>query len=145
MINLLKTAFSKEIRSIRNLVQIAFSNGKINQEELALLNSELDYLQVSPDKPCHHKQLNANSDVIKNRFFQYQLVYDLINQLMRQNGLSQQKERILKALMSVFEKSTKRINELVSFVQYNIRSGYSLEDSFARLGYQMYLNRRAYS
>lgn len=145
MIHLLKTTFSKEIRSIRNLVKIAFSNGKINQEELALRNTELDYLHISPNKALDQKQIHLSTDITSDRFFQYQLVYDLIHQLMQQSRLSHQKERIVKALMSVFEKSTKRINELVTFIQYNIRSGYSLEDSFARLGYQMYLNRRAYS
>ncbi|MDW3197302.1 MAG: hypothetical protein R8G66_33300 [Cytophagales bacterium] len=145
MINLLKTNFSKEIRSIRNLVKIAFSNGKISQEELTLLNSELDYLHVSPNKELDEKRLRLNADITSDRFFQYQVIYDLTSQMMGQSGLSQKKEKILKALMSVFEKSTQRINELVSFVQYNIRSGYSLEDSFDRLGYQMYLNRRACS
>ncbi len=143
MIHLLKTTFSKEIRNIRNLVRIAFSNGKINREELAILNKELDYLHVSPNKAIDQKQLPLNNDLVKDNFFQYQLIYDLISQLMTKSMLSQKKEKIVKALMSVFEKSGQRINELVSFVQYNIRSGYSLEDSFARLGYQMYLNRRA--
>lgn len=143
MIHLLKTTFSKEIRSIRNLVRIAFSNGKINREELAILNTELDYLHVSPNRTIDQKQWQLNGDLIKDNFFQYQLTYDLISQLMKKSMLSQKKEKIVKALMSVFEKSADRINALVSFVQYNIRSGYSLEDSFARLGYQMYLNRRA--
>ena len=145
MINLLKTTFSKEIRSIGNLVKIAFSNGKISQEELTFLNSELDYLQVSPNKALDEKRLRLSAEITSNRFFQYQVIYDLTAQMMGQSGLSQKKEKILKALMSVFEKSTQRINDLVSFVKYNIRSGYSLEDSFDRLGYQMYLNRRACS
>ncbi len=145
MIHLLKTTFSKEIRSIRNLVKIAFNNGKINREELNLLNTELDYLHLSPGKALDDKSLQLRSELVKDNFFQYQLVYDLTSQLMKQHRLTEQKERIVKALMSVFEKSTRRVNELVSFVQYNIRSGYSLEDSFSRLGYQMYLNRRAYS
>lgn len=143
MIYLLKTTFSKEIRSIRNLVRIAFSNGKINREELAILNTELDYLHISPNKTIHQKQLQPNNDLVSDNYFQYQLTYDLISQLMTKSMLSQKKEKIVKSLISVFEKSADRINVLVSFVQYNIRSGYSLEDSFARLGYQMYLNRRA--
>lgn len=145
MIHLLKTTFSKEIRSIRNLVKVAFSSGKINQEELNLLKAELDYLHLSPGKALDRKPSQLKDELIKDNFLQYQLVYDLTHQLMEQSRLSQQKESIVKALISVFEKSTQRVNELVSFVKYNIRSGYSSEESFARLGYQMYLNRRAYA
>lgn len=145
MIHLLKTTFSREVRNIRTLVKIAFVKGKINQKQLTLLNAELDYLNVSPSEAKSVKLLRLNNALLQDNFFQYQLIYDLIRQLMKQSKLSAQKEHIVKALVSVFEKSTRRINELVTFVKYNIRSGYSLEDSFARLGYQMYLNRRAYS
>lgn len=147
MIYLLKTAFSKEIKSVRNLVKLAFAVGKINRSDIDVLNNEVEFLQVSQEElhPGNLTQSRLQSQLQKDRYFQFRLVYRLTRKMMKKDSLSARKERILKALIGVFESSTQRIHELVTFIKYNIQAGHTMDDSYARFGYHMYLNRRAFA
>lgn len=139
MINKIRTLLTGEKGKIRNLVKVAYAQGKIDEIELDLLNKEINYLHVSEAEAKRSKKGIKDLWVVlpQNSFDQYKLIYGVARALMITNMLTDKKEQILKGIVNVFVKKRENVNELIHFLKYNIRYGNNVQDSFSRLGYLM--------
>ncbi len=137
MIDAIRKFFGGERKDIRNLIKVAFAQGKIDELDIDYLNKELAYLNLNEKQVKRNKSafLALKNKLPKDPFRVYQLIYGLTRKLMSTNMLTDKKEYVLKRLITVFTKNLNNINELIHFLKYNIRYGNSIEDSYSRLGY----------
>ena len=132
------TAFSSQKQRIRNLAKVAFAQGNLDELDLVFLNNQISRLnlskaRISPDKS---KVDQLRSRLPKDPFERFALIYDITKKLMVTSLMTDNKERALRGLASVFIKNRKT-EELVQHLRKNICYGKSVEDSYSRLGYML--------
>ncbi len=137
MYDALRKIFGGEKQDVRNLVKVAYAQGKIDELDVNYLNNELKYLHLSERevRKSRNAEKELRQQLPKDPKKVYGLIYRLTEKLMATNMLTDKKESVLKRLVGVFAKNMNNVNELIHFLKYNIRYGKSIEDSYARLGY----------
>lgn len=127
----------REYEDAENLIRVAFMEGKLNREEIDLINNEMEGIEISPsDLLIDHAHVNRLKMSLPNKDSQkFKLIYLLVRKFNQKNGLNDLKRHVLTEVFSLIHHERSRIDELISAVVSNITSGNSEGETFQRLKY----------
>ena len=138
MIHILKQFFSRsEYEETENLLKVAFMEGKLNRDDIALINSEVEGLEISEsDLRLDRNRVDSLKSILPKKDKQrFKIMYLLIRKLNQKHGLNENKRRILSDSFTVIHHERSRIDELIDAVVSNITLGNSEGETFRRIGY----------
>jgi uncharacterized tellurite resistance protein B-like protein len=124
---------------LRNLIEIAASDGAVREPELSLLKQiakrnkiseqELSKIQENP-----HSVSFSLPDDKTERFLQF---YDLVNMMVIDRTVHEEEKKLCNVFAVKFGYPSARAGELVSAISDNIRNGQPAAETMKRLGWLM--------
>lgn len=120
-----------------NLIRIAYMEGKINLEDIDMINHEIDGLYISKnDLRIDHSHISRMKHSLPKKNFQkFKLIYLLVRKFMKNKELSEERLSLLTSIISILHYERSRVVELIKSLVSNIISGNSLNEAYSRLEY----------